>query len=362
MTPQVTLIIPTYNEEPYITDCLASVIEDPGTEAFVVDGGSTDATREIVTGLMERYSGLRLLDNPRRTAASAMNIGLRHATGEVVVRLDAHSVYPPGYVRRLVAALHEYDADVAGGVWVCRPRRGTAFGRAVAASVTSRWVMGNSGFRVGGGEVRVVDTVPFGCWRAETLRRVGGYNEELARSQDYDLSQRLRCMGARIILVPDITITYLARSGVWENVRYNYGNGYWVGYPLVACGVRFALRHLVPAAACLVGASLAVAAYAFSSPWPLALAAPYLLVLAMSALAAAREGLAVALLLPVITASTHVLYGIGTLHGAAAGAVARCRRRVVARRAAGPGPLPGGGRDVHGAERPGRAFAGRRVR
>jgi glycosyltransferase involved in cell wall biosynthesis len=324
---RVTLVMPTYNEERFVADCLASVVADPAMEVLVVDGGSTDATRDIVRGLAGRYPGLRLLDNPRRTAASAMNIGLAHATGDVIVRLDAHSVYPPGYVRRLTGALSEHAADVSGGVIVSVPRRPTTFGRAVAASLTNRWVMGNTGFRVGGGDVREVDTVPFGCWRADVLRRAGGYDERLARSQDYDLAQRVRRQGARIILVPDVVIEYRARSGVWENVRYNYWNGYWVGYPLVTAGVRFAARHLVAAAACVLGAALVVAAWAVSSPWPLAIAAPYLLVLALSAAAAAREGPIVALHLPLITAGTHVLFGLGTLHGLATGAAARLRRR-----------------------------------
>jgi glycosyltransferase involved in cell wall biosynthesis len=330
----VTVVVPTYNEAHFIEECLTSVLEDPTTEVLVVDGGSTDATREIVAGLMPRFPGLRVLDNPRRSAASAMNIGLAHATGEFIVRLDAHSVYPPGYVSRLTGALHDYSADVSGGVIRPVARERTVFGRAVAASLSNAWVVGNSEFRVGGGGVRVVDTVPFGCWRADTLRRIGGYNEELSRSQDYDLSQRLRQMGAKILLVPDVVIEYKARSGLWQNVKYNFWNGYWVGYPMVVSGVRFAIRHLAPALACLGGLLLLLACWALSTPLPLLLAAPYLVVLLLSALTAAREGLAVASLLPLITAATHVLYGFGALYGLLDGAVARLRRRT-AREAVG---------------------------
>ena len=322
----VTVVVPAYNEEAFIAQCLTSVVEDPMMEVLVVDGGSTDATRAVVTALMPRFPGLRLVDNPGRTAACAMNIGLAEATGSFIVRLDAHSTYPPGYVRRLTAALREHDADVAGGVWIARARNGTVLGRAIAAAVTNPWVMGNAGYRVGGGDVRVVDTVPFGCWHAETLRRVGGYNERLHRSQDYDLSQRLKVMGAKIVLVPDVLIEYYARSGLWENIRYNFWNGYWVGHPMVASAVRFSARHLIPALACLLGVLLVAASLAVSSAWPLLLAAPYLVVLVMSGLAAVREGLVVAACLPVITAATHVLYGFGTFYGLFRGALARRER------------------------------------
>lgn len=322
----VTIIVPVYNEEHFIVSCLTSVVEDPATEVLVVDGGSTDATRDAVIGLLPRLPGLRLLDNPRKSAASAMNIGLAEASGELIVRLDAHSLYPPGYVKRITAALREHAADVSGGVVVAQARNATVLGRAVAASLTNRWVMGNTGFRVGGGDVRTVDTVPFGCWHADTLRNAGGYNENLHRSQDYDLSQRLKKMGAKIILVPDVVIRYYARSGSWENVRYNFWNGYWVGYPMVASGVRFSVRHLAAAAACVLGALLVVASVAASSPWPMLLATPYLLVLVMSAIASADEGPAVATCLPVVTAATHVLYGFGTLYGFMAGAAGYRRR------------------------------------
>jgi hypothetical protein len=271
-----------------------------------------------------------------------MNIGLAAATGEILVRLDAHSVYPPGYVRRLTAALRDHGADVSGGVCVARARTGTVLGRAIAAAVSNRWVMGNAGYRVGGGDVRVVDTVPFGCWHAETLRRVGGYNEELLRSQDYDLSQRLKKAGARIVLIPNVVIEYYARSGLWENIRYNFYNGYWIGYPMVSAGVRFSARHLVPGAACLLGGLLVAASVVMSSAWPLLLAAPYLIVLVMSGLASAREGLAVAACLPPITVATHVLYGSGTLYGFLKGGLGRLQRRSRRERPAGsaqPGPV-----------------------
>lgn len=320
---KVSVIMPTYDEAPFVEDCLVSVMDDVISEVLVVDGGSTDGTREIVNGLAARYPRLRLIDNPRRTAASAMNIGLANATGDIVVRLDAHSVYPPGYVARLTSVLRERDADVTGGVIVAAPRKATAFGRAVAASLVNRWVMGNTGFRVGGGDVRAVDTVPFGCWRAETLRRAGGYNEALTRSQDYDLSQRLHEMGATILLVPDVLIEYKARSGVWENVRYNFWNGYWVGHPLAASGVRFSARHLVPAVACLGGAALVGACAVLASPVPLMLAAPYGLVLLAAAVAARDQSPAVVALMPLVTAGTHVLHGLGTLWGLVKGALAR---------------------------------------
>lgn len=328
-SPTVSVIMPTYNEAAFVEDAVASVMDDAISEMLVVDGGSTDGTREIVAGMLSRYPRLRLVDNPRRVAASAMNIGLAQATGELIVRLDAHAVYPRGYVARLAAVLAQHEADVTGGMCVAVPRRGSVLGRSFAATMGNKWVMGGAAYKVGGGDVRPVDTVPFGCWRADTLRRAGGFNEELLRSQDFELSQRLRSMGATILLVPDVVIQYMARSGIRENARHNFSNGFWVGYPWAALGLRFSARHLLPGGACLGGVALVAASVVRRSPRPMALALPYLAVLSLAARQAADQGPAVVAVTPLVTAGIHVSYGLGTLWGLVRGGIARIRRRSV---------------------------------
>jgi succinoglycan biosynthesis protein ExoA len=340
-SPKVSAIMPAYNEAAFIEEAIDSAMDGIVTEMLVVDGGSTDGTRENVTRLMDRHPAVRLIHNPRRTAASAMNTGLQHAVGDTIVRLDAHSVYPPGYVARLVGVLQENHADVTGGVWKAVPRRSTPFGRAVAAGIGNKWVLGSAGYRVGGGVIRPVDTVPFGCWRAETLRRAGGFNEAFVRSQDYELSERLRRVGATILLVPDVVIEYQARSGVWENAKHQFSNGYWVGHPLTAWGTRFRSRHLAPAGACLGAVGLLATCLIRASWSPLALAAPYGIVILMAAREAARsEQPSVVAMIPFVALSTHISYGCGTLWGALCGGLARLRRSVRATRSTN-------GRSVH---------------
>src|SRR3954452_8943621 len=108
--PTVTIVLPTLDERSHLRDCLDSLLaQDFGdiAEILVVDGGSTDGTREVVAG---EPAPVRLLDNPRVTAAAAMNVGIREAAGEVIVRADAHTLYAPDYVRRCVEVLTETGA------------------------------------------------------------------------------------------------------------------------------------------------------------------------------------------------------------------------------------------------------------
>jgi len=128
--PTLSLLLPTLNERHFIRDCLDSLLAQQDVELLellVVDGGSTDGTRELV----ESYGGVvRLVDNPRVTAAAAMNVGIAESKGEVICRADAHTLYEPDYLRRCLDVLDETGADNVGGRM--RPVGTCAFGRAVA--------------------------------------------------------------------------------------------------------------------------------------------------------------------------------------------------------------------------------------
>ena len=173
--PPVSIILPTLDERDCIVDCLSSVLtQDYPTidEVLVVDGGSSDGTPELARGLDDR---VRVVGNPRTTAAAAMNIGLAEARNDLVVRLDAHTIYAPDYVRRSVATLTESGAAIAGGPM--RPVGRTSFGRAVAAVTTSPIGIGNGRFHYAT-EACDVETVYLGIFDRRTIAAAGGYDED----------------------------------------------------------------------------------------------------------------------------------------------------------------------------------------
>lgn len=223
----VSVIIPVFNEENYIGACLYSLIsgmEKSGfeVEILVIDGMSTDHTREIA----KSYGDIvKVVENPRRNAAAAMNIGIKAARGNYIVRIDAHAVYPNAYVERLLLALDEYGVDNAGGVCSTLPGADTCVAKAVANAMSSPFGMGNSYFRIGIEKPRFVDTVPFGCFRKDIFEKIGGFEERLVRNQDDEFNGRIIRNGGRIILLPDIEIKYFARKSLEELRRmfYQYG-------------------------------------------------------------------------------------------------------------------------------------------
>ena len=256
--PSVTVILPTLDEQGFLRDCLDSLSAQdyPAIEEIlVVDGGSGDATREIASAV---GAPVRVLDNPRTSAAAAMNVGLAAAAGEVVVRADAHSLYAPDYVRACVDVLVETGADNVGGRM--QPVGTTSFGRAVAAVTSSPFGVGPGRFHYSGRRDEV-DTVYLGCWRRETLERLGGYDESRLQwaAEDQELNFRLREKGGRVLLDPSIRSVYFPRATPRALYRQYFNYGVAKASTLAKHGTLPTWRPLAPAAFVVASAVAAVA-------------------------------------------------------------------------------------------------------
>ena len=218
-----------------------------------------------------------------------MNAGIRAARGEIIVRMDAHVVYPPHYLPIAVAALLETGADNVGGVIVTRPGANTPMGRAIALGLSHPFGVGNSYFRIGTSERRWVDTVPFGCFRRSLFDRIGLFDEELVRNQDDEFNFRIQQRGGRVLLLPDLVAQYYARPSLRHVARMYFQYGYFK--PLVArkLGRIMTARQLVPAAflLTLAGAALLGPWFTWAAALGGVLAAIYLLCVGACALAAA---------------------------------------------------------------------------
>jgi glycosyltransferase involved in cell wall biosynthesis len=320
--PRVSVIVPCRNEARYIAACLDSILAAAypveQLEVLIVDGMSDDGTREIIAQYHDAHDHIRLLDNPERIVPTAMNIGIRASAGEVIVRMDAHVVYPPEYIPRLVQALQETDADNVGGLMITLPADGTPDAQAIAMALGHPFGVGNAHFRIGAKEARYVDTVPFGCYRRDVFQRVGMFDEELVRNQDDEFNNRLIRDGGRILLLPDIVCYYYARGSFRQIARMFYQYGAFK--PLVArkVGRVTTWRQLVPAAfvAGLTGSAL-LGFFWQPAAWAAAvIAGTYALaVLGTAARVLRSHGLRVAMGLAAVFPVIHFSYGLGFLRG-----------------------------------------------
>lgn len=225
----VSVICPIYNEEKYIAKCIDSILSQDypqnDLEIIFVDGMSKDRTREIVAEYSQKYPFIRLIDNPARIVPPAMNIGIRASKGNIIIRLDAHAIFPSNYFSELIKNLIDLKAENVGGVCRTLPVDNSLISQAIAAVLSSSFGMGNSHFRIGASEVMEVDTVPFGCFHRSLFDRIGYFDEELIRNQDDEFNGRIVKNGGKIYLLPQLIIDYYARdkvNKVWK-MFYQYG-------------------------------------------------------------------------------------------------------------------------------------------
>jgi glycosyltransferase involved in cell wall biosynthesis len=198
--------------------------------------------------LSRKYEHLKVFENENRTVPYAMNKLIRNANGEVIVRMDAHAFFPSNYILSLVKSLYELNADNVGGVWRTEPSDNSEKAIAIAAVLSHPFGVGNSLFRIGIDKPTEVDTVPFGCYRKQTLIDAGLYDERLTRNQDIELNKRLKAKGGKIFLVPDVYSIYYSRSTFTKLMQNNFENGKWVilaSYYTKSLSA-LSLRHFVP--------------------------------------------------------------------------------------------------------------------
>ncbi len=324
--PLVSVIVPCRNEAPFLGVCLDSIVTGDypkdRLEILVVDGMSEDGTRAIAQDYAHRHPFVRVLDNPRRITAAALNTGIAAARGEVIAWMSAHNRYARDYLTRSVEYLEAYGADNVGGVLVAVPRRPTLMGRAIARALSHRFGVGNSYTKIHVKEPKWFDAVFGGCYRRKVFERVGVFNERLVRGQDMEFHIRLRKAGGRILLVPSIVSYYYARSDIRSFWKYSWINGVWAILPfLYSKGMPVAWRHLAPLAfvLCLLG-SIALGLLAPVGWWLLAgIAGIYLgtTMVASAQVAVTARDMRYVAVMPIAFGALHLAYGLGSLWGLA---------------------------------------------
>lgn len=322
-SPAVTVMIPVHNESASIERCLAAVLSqdypESRIEILIADGGSEDGTvdriRRVLAGNPKRR--IRLLNNPLRTAGAALNLMIREATGEILVRVDGHAEIAPDYVRLCVQALSTTDALNVGG---CISTVGSGFmGGAIAAAVGSFWGNGGARYRWRPTvEAAYVDTVQFGAWKRETFHRLGFF-EEWRVNEDCEFNARILQAGGRILLHPRIKATYFSRRSLRSLAQQYFQYGRLKCRVIARHPRQLRVRQVVPLAFVLMLLAVFLTETLTRTDTPLLLIASigYLFTIGIASLPAALRARqpGYALALPAAFATLHLSYGTGALLG-----------------------------------------------
>lgn len=215
-------------------------------EVLVIDGNSNDLTKEIIESYCRKHSMIKLLNNPDRITPKAVNIGIKEAKGDIIMRMDVHAEYEKNYISTLVKYLDELNCDNTGGVWEIMPGANSITASAIALATSSPFGIGDAWYRIGVSGIREVNTVPYGCFRKELFDKIGLFDEELVRNQDDEFNARLIKNGGKIFLIPEAKIKYFARKSIKEISKMFFLYGFYKPLVNIKIGKPSTVRQFVP--------------------------------------------------------------------------------------------------------------------
>ncbi len=232
MPQSVSVIIPCRNEEKTIQLVLDAIYGQTypreWMQVVIADGFSEDRTREKIADFKTAHPDLDVLvvDNFQRVIPAGLNAAIKASRGDVIVRMDAHSIPNPDYVALCVDALERNVAQNVGGVWNIQPGKNSWMARSIAAAAGNPLAVGDAHYRFTD-KAAYVDTVPYGSYKRELFEEIGLFDETLLANEDYELNTRILQSGGKIWLDPKIRCTYFARSNLPALMKQYYGYGFW---------------------------------------------------------------------------------------------------------------------------------------
>lgn len=228
----ISIIVPCYNEQSTIRHLLDAILAQTypcaQIELVISDGMSTDKTREVIAGFQSEHPDLsiRVVDNTTQTIPAALNQAIKNSRGEIIIRLDAHSMPIPEYAERCVAAHNAGKGANIGGVWEIRPGANTWVAESISFAAAHPLGVGDAMYRLNAKE-GAVDTVPFGSFRRDLLDKIGMFDETLLANEDYEFNTRVRESGGVVWLDPTIRSVYFSRSTFGKLAVQYWRYGFW---------------------------------------------------------------------------------------------------------------------------------------
>lgn len=317
--PQITVIIPCRNESRYISKTIHSILNQTGMEGrieiLVIDGMSTDSTRDVVENLSKNNSIVKLLDNPNLFTPQALNIGIKNAKGEFVAILGAHAEYSPDYLQNCLLLMDEHPEAVCVGGPISSKGKNT-FAKATAEAMSSFIGVGNANHRFSDYE-GYAEMACFPLFRREVFNKYGLYDESLIRNQDDEFCFRLSLGGEKTFISPKAKSSYFVRESPAELFKQYFRYGYWRVAVLRKHKIPISFRQQVPILFYLIMILLLIFGMIKGMNWVgLVLPVLYAMIIFVFTLTIFfKAGFTVAALFPIPVFILHLSYAAGFFCG-----------------------------------------------
>lgn len=321
MNYEVAIVIPTLNEERFISRCLDSIIKQTfkfeKMDVMIIDGGSNDKTKDIVAEYQKSHQNIRFIENKKKIQSVAFNIGFKKSTAPYIIRLDAHAEYDSKYISLCIENLKQDEKrGNVGGRCNILPFNQSLWAQTNAILNHSRFGIGGAAFRVSN-EAHNTDSVPFGAFPRKIIEKIGGMREDLPRGEDNEYNSRIRKAGYKIFFDPNIISSYFARPTLGASCKQMYANGNSIGYLYYIDREAIGIRHLVPLLF-VVSGLFSIIISVLWSPFCYVFCgglALYIIADAIASIMGAKDKVKCTLPLFILFFCVHVSYGMGTIAG-----------------------------------------------
>jgi glycosyltransferase involved in cell wall biosynthesis len=317
--PTVSLLIAMRNEEKFIAGCLESLLSQDypseRIEVLILDGMSTDNSREVVEKLIEGKSQFHLLLNLKVIQSAAWNLGIEKSHGEIVTIVSAHSILANDYISNAIETILRTGADLVGGPMTSIGEDNIA--KVISIATSNPFGMGDARFHYTNKE-EIVDTVYMGFCYRKLYEKIGGFDEEMVRNQDDELSYRILDHGGVIICNPEIKSQYYNRTSFRSLWKQYFQYGYWKVRVVQKHPKQMRLRQFVPPAfaGILIGSLLLTLSFVWGWILLAMVTGSYLVAnLIATCISDAKKGWLYLILLPFTFSILHLSYGLGFLAG-----------------------------------------------
>lgn len=200
---QISVVIPCYNTEKWIARAINCVLAQVGVsiQLIVIDDGSTDGSIQVIRTYGDR---IHWESRSNRGACAARNRGLELVSTEYVMFLDADDWIEGNFLCSAFNSLHNSDADIA-------------FGRLIAKTTSERKIYEPPSVLSSKEMMRYFLQTSFippcsTAWRADFIRSIGGWREEIRRNQDFEIVFRALAKNPRIVSIPEGAGVYFQHS------------------------------------------------------------------------------------------------------------------------------------------------------